>query len=814
MRLPKALSIQHVLLAAMGTLILLAIAVIGYLWISEEWRRFEVDAERQRRDYVDAQKAMIRNEVEKVTDYIAYRRSRSEEVLRATLRSRVLNAVATAESLYRVYSGSMPRPALESLIREALRPIRFDGGRGYIFAVAMDGTEQLYPTEPGLEGTSLLDLQAANGQLVVREEIELMRRQEEGFVVNLWRRPGTPDGMVHPKMTFLKRFQPLGWFFGCGEYLEDFDRDLQDELLERISRIRFGKEGYVFVNTYDGDALITDGQRVREHRNLWELTDPGGVKVIQEERRAVEKPGGDFIYYTWNKLTEAVPAKKVSFVKSVPDWRWMVGAGVYLDEIEPVIEALRKELRRETRRQMVKVSAIVVSLGLAVLLIARVVSLWMRRGLAAFVRFFERGATESIPIDESRLAFSEFRSLAHAANAMIEARRKAEGEKRELEDKLAHARKMEALGLLAGGVAHDLNNILSGVVLYPDLLLAQFDANSPLRRPLESIRESGMRAAAVVADLLLASRGGTASAEVLNLGVEVERFLASPELHALALQHPRVRLRVDLDPDPPNFRCSPAHLAKTLLNLVANAMEAIAEEGEVVLRAERRRLAEPRPGYETVPVGEYAVLVVQDSGSGIPPEDLARIFDPFFTRKILGRRGTGLGLTVVWHTVHDHGGYIDVRSGAGTTFELFFPASGEPVTGSPSVHSVDELRGRGERILVVDDEPSQRELASELLSRLGYEPHVASSGEEALEMVEAAPYDLLVLDMILGPGMDGRATYAAILAVRPGQKAIIASGYAETEDIRATLAMGAGAAVLKPYTLERMGAAIRKELER
>lgn len=815
MRPRKPLSVQGVLIAAMGALTLLAIVIVGLLWISEERRRFEADAGLQRRDYVEARKAMIRDEVERVVGYIAYRRSRSEEVLSAALKSRVVNAVSIAEGLYRAYHAQTSRSALERMIRQALHPVRFDGGRGYIFAVSMDGTEQLYPTEPSFEGKNLLGLRDDRGKLVIREEIELMKQQQEGFVVAHWRRPGSPDGMAHPKISFLKRFDPLGWYFGSGEYVEDFEHALQEELLDRISQIRFGEQGYVFVNTYDGDALITDGQRVRERRNLWDLTDPDGVKVIQQERLAAEKPEGDFIYYTWRKLTAPVPARKVSFVKGVPDWRWMIGAGVYLDEIEPVIAARRQALQARTRWQIAKVLAIVASLGLAVVLIARIVNRKMRRGFEAFTKFFHEGATEAVPIDESRLAFSEFRALARAANAMIEARRKAEEDNRELQERLVRARKMEALGLLAGGVAHDLNNILSGVVLYPDLMLAQLSAESPLRKDLVAIREAGQRAAAVVADLLVASRGATAIPEVLDLGKEVESLLSSPELHALALRHPEVKVKVELEPQIPRLRCSRAHLGKLLLNLVSNAMEAISGAGQVTVRAERRHLQEPFLGYEVVPPGEYVVLAVEDTGTGIAPADLERIFEPFFSRRMLGRKGTGLGLTVVWHTVHDHGGFIHVRSGSGgSTFELYFPACWEPVQSAAPPPSLEELRGRGERILVVDDEPCQRALASELLARLGYEPHVAASGEEAVEMVRTTAFDLVVLDMLLGSGMDGRATYQAMLQLRPGQKAIVASGYAETEDIRATLAMGAGRAVLKPYTLERMGAAIRAELAR
>lgn len=811
----KGMSIQTAVRVAAGAVTLLAIAVMGYLWVAQEQERFEVNAEQQRHEFVESQKAMVSAEVEKAIDYIAYRRAQGEARLRAALQGRVGEAWAIANGIHEKHHRTLPRKHVEEMIKDALRPIRFNSGRGYYFVVTMDGVEILFPVAPYFEGRNLLDLRDDQGRYVIRDEVELMRKQSEGFIVSHWQKPGSPDGMVHPKMVFLKRFEPLNWYLGTGEYLDDFERDLQEELLDRISNIRFGEEGYVFVNTYNGDALITDGLRVRERRNLWELTDPNGVKVIQEERRAVEKPEGDFIYYTWNRLTRAEPARKVSFIKGVPDWSWMIGAGVYLDEVDQAIESQRLESQRQVRSQIARILLIALSLGVAVLAATHLISRWTHRGVAAFLAFFERAATESATIDETRLPFSEFRALARAANAMVRSRQRAEEETRALQEELLRARKMEALGLLAGGVAHDLNNILSGVVLYPDLLLAQLPADSPLRRPLEAIRESGERAGAVVSDLLTASRGGAASSEVLRLDDAVKGFLETSELHALAARHPRVRVRAELESDSPAVRCSPAHLTKMLLNLVANGMEAIQDEGEVEIRTARYVLAEARRAYEVVPPGEYAVLAVRDTGSGIPEGDLGRIFDPFFTRKVLGRKGTGLGLTVVWHTVHDHGGFIDVRSGSeGTTIELWFPACHEPLTGERPPLTIEELHGCGERILVVDDEPHQRELALELLVRLGYRAEAVATGEEAVERVRHEPFDLLILDMILGSGMDGRATYAAVLESRPGQKAIVASGYAETEDIRETLAMGAGASVLKPYTLERMGQAIKRELAR
>jgi signal transduction histidine kinase/nitrogen-specific signal transduction histidine kinase/ActR/RegA family two-component response regulator len=803
------------LLVAMSLVSGLAVMVLGYLWLSEEYGAFARESEEMRLKYYDEQKARVRDEVERVLDYINYRHSRTEEVLRASLRSRVGEAHAIATRIWEVERSRRPRAEIERLVREALRPIRFNNDRGYFFAVTMRGVEKLYPVAPELEDTSLLDLQDAKGNLVIRDEIALLARQPEGFVFDYWRKPNASDAMVHPKMTFVRRFEPFDWYIGTGEYLDDYEHDLQEELLDRVAHLRFGTEGYVFINTYDGDALITDGRRVTTPTNLWELTDPNGVKVIQQERRVCDKPGGDFIYYTWNRLTRAEPAPKVSFVRAYPAWRWMVGAGVYLDEIEAVLAARRVALDQRLRARLLGAAGIVAGL---VALIAGVAALFLRRtrrSFDAFSEFFASAATSSTAIDEKDLHFSEFVGLARSANTMIEARRTSEAEKRRLEEQLLRSKKMEALGLLTGGVAHDLNNILSGVVMYPDLLLMELPPDSPYRRRVTAIKESGLRAAAVVADLLAASRGGRAGSEVVSPNAAVMSFLQSAEQRALADRHPGVAVQASLDSSVLNVRGSSSQLGKALMNLVANSMEAIQGTGRVTIATENRRLDRPSSGYETVPPGDYVVLRVEDTGAGIPAADLGRVFEPFFTKKILGRTGTGLGLTVVWHTVKGHEGYVDVRSGpAGTTIELLFPACREEVSGPQPPVPIDEFRGIGERILVVDDEPAQRDIASELLTRLGYDVTAVASGEEAVARVEREAFDLVVLDMIMAPGMDGRETYEAILRLRPGQRAVIASGYAETADIRATLAMGAGPAVLKPYTVEGFGLAVREALRR
>jgi len=393
--------------------------------------------------------------------------------------------------------------------------------------------------------------------------------------------------------------------------------------------------------------------------------------------------------------------------------------------------------------------------------------------------------------------------------------KRIEAEQQRLQGQLQAVQKMEALGAVAGGVAHDLNNILSAIVSYPDLLLMQTPPDSSLRQPLLIMQESGKRAAAVVQDLLTLTRRGVVVEEVLNLNEIVELYLQSPEHERLMQVHPGVRVRVALDERLLNMTGSRVHLLKTVMNLVFNAAEAMPDGGFIDVATSNCRLDRPLRKYDAVVPGEYAALTVADAGTGIAPEDIDRIFEPFFTRKKMGRSGTGLGMAVVWGAVQDHGGYIDVTSveRQGARFNLYFPATRRETDGGDQPAPIAAWQGKGESILVVDDVPEQRRIASDLLTHLGYQVEAAASGEEAVELLRARPVDLVVLDMIMAPGMDGLDAFRAIKTMYPAQRAVIASGYSETDRVREALALGAGPYVKKPYTWITLGQAVKTALE-
>jgi PAS domain S-box-containing protein len=389
-------------------------------------------------------------------------------------------------------------------------------------------------------------------------------------------------------------------------------------------------------------------------------------------------------------------------------------------------------------------------------------------------------------------------------------------EQKRLETQLQRAQKMEAIGALAGGVAHDLNNILSGLVSYPELILMEVPEISPLRKPIETIQKSGEKAVAIVQDLLTLARRGVSVNEVVDLNQIIKDYLSSPEFEKLVKYHPEVIVETEFDESLLNILGSTVHLSKTVMNLVSNATEAMPGSGTVTISSDNRYIDKPINGYDNVQEGDYATITVIDTGYGISPEGLERIFEPFYSKKIMGRSGTGLGMSVVYGTVKDHNGYIDVQSteGKGTRFTLYFPITREKFIEDKSLVKIEDYLGAGEHILVVDDIEEQRLIASGILEKLGYSVKSVSSGEEAIGYLKGQTADLIILDMIMDPGMSGLNTYREIIALQPQQKAIITSGFSETKDVKEAQKLGAGSYIKKPYTMEKIGLAVKEELDK
>lgn len=376
-----------------------------------------------------------------------------------------------------------------------------------------------------------------------------------------------------------------------------------------------------------------------------------------------------------------------------------------------------------------------------------------------------------------------------------------------LEAQLQRDQKMKSIGLMASGVAHDLNNILSGIVSYPELILINYPNEKELHRLVEPIKDSGLQAAAVVSDLLTVARGIAAVKNNININNLVNDYLLSSEFKHLQNIYPNIQLTLQLSPTINSIECSEPHVRKSLMNLLTNAAEAISGDGEITIATETRKIQNAPSIDSNLVNGQYTVLLVKDSGTGISEKHLSNIFEPFYSKKQMGRSGTGLGLTIIWNVMKDHGGAVFVKADDNeTVFELYFPTCVNEISIEDEVDKGNwqMYTGNREKILVVDDEPSQRDIALQLLTVLNYDAQTAASGEEAIEILKNNNFDLLMLDMVMGDGFNGRETYEEILKNQSTQKAIVVSGFSESDDVRKTIQLGANRLLLKPYTLEAL----------
>ena len=339
-----------------------------------------------------------------------------------------------------------------------------------------------------------------------------------------------------------------------------------------------------------------------------------------------------------------------------------------------------------------------------------------------------------------------------------------------------------------------------------------------IRQGLIIIKDSGRKASSVVSDLLTISRGAAnTEMEVLNINTVIERYVEAADFTRVKASYSQVHIEVVMEPELLNINGSYIHIEKAIMNLVINGVEETAqkESGHVIISTANIYIDDALTGTSDLPAGEYVMLSVSDNGSGIPGEYHKKIFDPFFTKKEMGKSGTGLGLTVVRNTVRDHQGDVRVLSDEkGTRFELFFPAIRKELPQKKKTNSLLEITGQGQRILIVDDLADQRKIAGTILKNLGYQVFTVADGMDAVAFVKENSVDLIILDMVMEPSISGLETYQRIKKINPGQKAIIASGHSESKDVLMTQDLGAGAFVKKPYTIMDMGIAVKEELEK
>ncbi len=415
-------SIIRTLLFQLGSVFVLSTVLIGYFWIDGEYENLAQENARYRAEYLETQKTTLRSEVLKIKGFLLSEKARAERLLEQQIKQRVNEAHAIATHLYEINRDRLDDTQIQRMIREALRSIRFNEGRGYYFVTSLNGIEHLFPPKPAFEGKHAEAIFSEKGVKVVHDMIDIVDRDGEGFLRYNWPRPDD-QSRYYRKYSYVKLFAPYGWIIGTGDYLSEIEANIREEIFRNIASVKYGlnDEGYFFINSYQGDLYVTNGEYFGGRKNIWEITDVNGKKVVQENAAlAMSRPEGGFSEYVWKKPS-GEEAAKISFIVGMDEWNIFIGSGAYTDTLEKEIKRRENDLASRLKQRIVGTLGVylvaVILIALAAFLIGRKLSLnfWL------FQRAFDKAVDSRVRIDTDRVHFKEFRILANSCNGMIDA---------------------------------------------------------------------------------------------------------------------------------------------------------------------------------------------------------------------------------------------------------------------------------------------------------------------------------------------------------------------------------------------------------
>ncbi len=901
----------------------IALFLATLLWAGQDILQFKETTQRLNKTLKKELRQTIVYQVNRAMEDIAFQKKTQRLRLRKSLKSRTEEAMGIVAHLYATHR-NRPREEVEAVIHDALFAMRWHKERGYYFVMDLNGRMILHPLLPQLEGKNVLPLSDEDGVFLNQNIIATILAAGEGFSQYKWaKRQG--DTIQTPKLSHLRLFKPLGLIIGTGEYLDDIQSDTQTLALEQLKGISYaGGKGSIFVQRFDGMGLIDPIQRSQVGKNAWEITDPHGIKLVQEISAAAKRPDGGFVSYAWEKPPSGKVVERLCYVRGVDDWQWAVGSGLYLDDLNDAVTlAKRTMIIRFSVRLVLMLTAMVI-LGLFCTWLGRRYATRLATQFQTFQEEFT--ASKGNPMNITLYDHAEFRNLAMGINTVqgerkrvsvalmkqqslmqaifsstadflmlkdrsgvyrmvndactafmamdrhtIEGRtdhelfgkdratlfsrgdaqvletgapmtdewhlseggtftsllisktavRETSGKitgvlcsarnittlriaQKELKQSEAHLHMAlneakeanEAKSTFLANMSHEIRTPMNGVIGMTGLLLGTQLSNEQ-REYAQTVQASGESLLALINDILDFSKieAGKLDMDILDFDLHA---MLDDFLGPMAIRAEEKDLELICIPSPTipgHLKGDPGRLKQVLINLTGNAIK-FTERGEVSVHV---ALLEERSQDVCLKFS------VKDTGIGISPKKQPLIFQSFqqvdaSTTRQFG--GTGLGLTISKQLVELMGGTISLVSRKGKGSHFWFTVQLEKQKNPPPSLRLEDARGH--RILVVDDNPTNRELLGSLLTAWGFSVDAVADGATALEAVNAAretgtPYRLGLLDMQM-PEMGGEALGGAILKESPpGETALIMmAALSHRGSARRFHAMGFAGCLTKP----------------